>query len=99
MVTSVFVCLGFKLGVERKDVIHEMKLEFLDIFPIAFTFQEFLPRFKEIFQGDDIIISMTEPFKSPPPSGFCQVFWKRLRVRILFGMDTIIHCLKPNAIL
>ena len=88
MVTSVFVCLGFKLGVERKDVIHEMKLEFLDIFPIAFAFQELFPGFKKILNGNDIIISMTEPFKSPPPSGFCRLF-RNFSLFINSGVDTL----------
>ena len=51
-----------------------MKLELLDISLAPLTSYEFFPGLEKIFDRDDIIMSMTEPLKSPPPTSFAGSF-------------------------
>ena len=70
MVAAMRIGLLLKIAVEGEDVVHKMKLEFLDILLLPLTLQKLLPGFENIFDGNDMLIRMTEPLKSPPPDEF-----------------------------
>ena len=70
VIGAVGVGFVFQIIMQRKDIIHQVKLEFLDIFLISLTFQKFFPCFENIFKRDDIIIGMNTPVRTPPQSDF-----------------------------
>ena len=81
----MLVSFILKIVVERNNIVHEIQLEFLNIFSLPFAIQKLLPCFEKILDGNDIIVGMIEPLKSPP-NRVCPVFWKRLRVLTSSGM-------------
>ena len=76
-VRRMLVCLGGQVIMKGDDVGHEIALEFLDVLPVTFSSHKFIPCLKKIFDGNDIIVGMseldpTQTMKAPPPTGFCR---------------------------
>jgi hypothetical protein len=60
---------------KQNDITHQVAFEFLHVFPFPFSFYEFSPSFEQIWERDDIIVSMSEfdpshTMKAPPPTDF-----------------------------
>ena len=49
LIAAVFIGMMKKVGMKRKDIIHQMKLEELDVRLSFFAFDKFTPGKKEIF--------------------------------------------------
>jgi hypothetical protein len=58
--------------VKRDNIIHQTSFKFLDIFSFPFINDKFLPCFKDVFNGNDIIVTMSKSdfhtSSTPPPN-------------------------------
>lgn len=75
-VRRMFILFRYQISIELYDVIHQVALEYLNIFSVTFITFKLFPSFKEIIKRYDIIVSMIEPIKSPPPTEFARCFGK-----------------------
>ena len=68
MISAVHVCFSLQLLVQSKDMVHQICLKLLHVLFAALTPYKLLPRFKQIFDGNDIFIGMSENrFEATPP--------------------------------
>ena len=65
-VGAVSICFVFQIAVERENVVHQVMLEILHILFLSLAADELLPRREEIFDGDDILVGMSENNSSRP---------------------------------
>ena len=76
VVTGVTVGFRGKLSVEHENIVHQTAFEFLYIFSVSFSDDEFFPGFKQIFNRNTIRIAMSQsptpniPLSYPPPEAF-----------------------------
>ena len=77
LICGMSICFSDKIAMKRKNVRHKISLELLHILARLLSAREFFPRFKQIFERNDmIVIVMQQNFghnlKNTPPQGFCQ---------------------------
>ncbi|HEY4521312.1 MAG TPA: four helix bundle protein [Candidatus Paceibacterota bacterium] len=69
VVRAVTIFARKKIVMERKNVVHQVVLELLHVFLLAFASHEFLPCAEQIFNRNDIVVCMSElnpPNRTPP---------------------------------
>src|SRR3989338_4867688 len=67
------ICFFFEFAMERKNVVHQVVLELLHVFLLAFAAHKFFPCAEQILDGDDTLVTMSEldpPNRTPPPTTF-----------------------------
>ena len=63
------ICFFFEFAMERKNVVHQVVLELLHVFLLAFAAHKFFPCAEQILDGDDTLVTMSEldpPNRTPP---------------------------------
>ncbi len=83
-VGAVFVCAGREVAVELKDIIHQVKLELLNVLFASLALDEFLPGKEEILYTNNILKFMSA---SSPPRDLCLLFKDWLPL-IRFGINS-----------
>ena len=78
-VVAVPVCFLFQIATKREYVVHQAMLEFLYVFLLTLPFHKLLSRRKQILDGNDIVVGMSEldALRVPPPNRFCRLLSMR----------------------
>ena len=62
----MLISFVLEVSVQGENIIHQMKLEFLDILSVSLAFNKSFPCFEKVLERCDMLIDMNTPIKPPP---------------------------------
>src|SRR3990167_7168039 len=78
VIRTMLICSGSQIVMEIDEIFHEIAFKLLYVLALSFAYAKFLPRSKQVFQRNDIIVGMPAPnspharkWSPPPPGRFC----------------------------